>query len=991
MNNHESIITLSIKEADADKQLVFLFHVQLDGEVIVNNKSLSEDESQSARDLSAQYNALFESHDDPVLLLTELKVLGVELFNLWFKDAWPLISQQLKPGARRTLIIASDIADVLNLPWELIQTQTDTFAGLDPKFTIRRLPSKDKPLAEFASALRPRPVRILFMACAPQDVPQLDFEREEEAIFKVLAKAGTNIAFHSGDAGSFDELRDLINEFDPHIVHLTGHGAVKKDGLGYFYFEDERGAADPRSSIEMREELFGGSNVQLAFISGCQTGKAPPVAAIGGICQGLVSEEIPLAIGWAASIADDIATDFAAAFYRTLATGQTVDRALIQARPAIKDVCDNRGYPGWTLPVLYCATTQSLLFDARSQPDPPPRRGAVQRPLEGMTEGYAEHFVGRRREIQRLLPAMREGAIQTLILTGIGGAGKSTLATRLARKLESDGWKPIPISSTKDVKLSAARLIQSCGDAFLDAGLHDAVATLNNAQIPVDMRLRFIISTLNKHPFLLVLDNFEENLDEQTRGITDENVREFYKHLLSHLVQGSRAIITCRYLPSDVKMDDVKNVAREEALGDFPEPSFMKFLMRDAVIERRYQNVELPRELLRELHRLFGGTPRFIAQIREAIKTMTADVLKAELEKVKLPAGVEKSVLEEKRDRYCEEIFTARLYGYLSEESRRALSRIAVYNTAVSVEGIAAAAGIEVERARDFLREWQNRALACKDIELGIDDLWSVYGLLRRWLLSPERLSEEDRLAAHHAAGDFLREMVGQKRAGELGMNWVACLTEARAQYIEAKDYLLAREATDRISGFLTGQGLYDSLVEINHEMLECEEHPGPMSWIARAYLDRGDYAEAREWYERCLATAGESEPKEAAVALHQLASIDLNVGDYDSARLNFQKSLEITQQIGDRAGEAATFYQLGIMAYQSGRAVEGMRLVAMCFLIDQSIGHGDTESDFKMLSQMAAQLSYTQEQFDAMLGEVIEAYKADRGRGLIDAAFQKS
>lgn len=59
MNNHEAIITLSIKEANADKQPVFLFHVQLDGEVMINNKSLSPDESQSARDMSKRRSLIF--------------------------------------------------------------------------------------------------------------------------------------------------------------------------------------------------------------------------------------------------------------------------------------------------------------------------------------------------------------------------------------------------------------------------------------------------------------------------------------------------------------------------------------------------------------------------------------------------------------------------------------------------------------------------------------------------------------------------------------------------------------------------------------------------------------------------------------------------------------------------------------------------------------------------------------------------------------------
>jgi hypothetical protein len=43
-------------------------------------------------------------------------------------------------------------------------------------------------------------------------------------------------------------------------------------------------------------------------VSGCQLGKAP-WEALAGICQSLVGAEVPLAVGWAASIADDLATN----------------------------------------------------------------------------------------------------------------------------------------------------------------------------------------------------------------------------------------------------------------------------------------------------------------------------------------------------------------------------------------------------------------------------------------------------------------------------------------------------------------------------------------------------------------------------------------------------------------------------------------------------------------------------------------------------------
>src|SRR5260370_21671394 len=153
-------------------------------------------------------------------------------------------------------------------------------------------------------------------------------------------------------------------------------GFVKDDGLGWFAFEDERGATDLHSSVEMARHLFAGTSVQCAFVSGCQTGKAPPINAMGGICQGLVREGVPLAIGWAASIADDLATQLAQGFYGTLTGGETVDRALVVARQAIAEACEERDDPAWALPVLYSSTTQSLVFDP--DPDRPEKRPSRQ-------------------------------------------------------------------------------------------------------------------------------------------------------------------------------------------------------------------------------------------------------------------------------------------------------------------------------------------------------------------------------------------------------------------------------------------------------------------------------------------------------------------------------------------------------------------------------------------------------------------------------------
>lgn len=68
-----------------------------------------------------------------------------------------------------------------------------------------------------------------------------------------MEKAG-NVVIDSGDMGSFEELRQRINESQPHIVHLTGHGIVGEDGLGCFAFEDEQSSSALLSVVARREK-----------------------------------------------------------------------------------------------------------------------------------------------------------------------------------------------------------------------------------------------------------------------------------------------------------------------------------------------------------------------------------------------------------------------------------------------------------------------------------------------------------------------------------------------------------------------------------------------------------------------------------------------------------------------------------------------------------------------------------------------------------------
>ena len=88
----EPTITLSIKEAGERPNSTYLFHILQNGTPLTSNQSLSLPESQAVREGKAALRPLAGS-------------------------SWEKITKAVPVGALRFLVIASDIPEILNLPW----------------------------------------------------------------------------------------------------------------------------------------------------------------------------------------------------------------------------------------------------------------------------------------------------------------------------------------------------------------------------------------------------------------------------------------------------------------------------------------------------------------------------------------------------------------------------------------------------------------------------------------------------------------------------------------------------------------------------------------------------------------------------------------------------------------------------------------------------------------------------------------------------------
>ncbi|MBI3269775.1 MAG: CHAT domain-containing protein [Planctomycetes bacterium] len=451
----------------------------------------------------------------------------------------------------------------LEAPWELLAPRDRTFLGEDPRTELEPIRRLGRATAQPPpSAFR---LSILFMAAAPTGVRVLDFEAEEAAILRAcdpeLGAQGLDLVVEESG-----ELRRLaVRVADPHappdVLHLSCHGTLR-DGHADLLLETDEGAPETVSADALGREL-GEHRPRLIFLSACHSAEASGI--VDSTARAMVARGFPAVLGWAAAVGDVDATLFASTLYRRLSLHESVEAALAAAR---RDLLrpPSRALPepsdDWHLARLYLGPAGGgVLASGTARRAPPPdtllrefldprtRQVPVARPAE---------FVGRRRQLQAVLRALRKRTGPGVLIHGLGRHGKSSLAARVRQRLAPHALALVFGEAMQ--AYHARSLLERCAQAIGT----DASRRLIEAALPdVDRdagRLESVLRQLlegecrQERPLLLVIDDLERILIDPL----DDGLHRVHPDLVATLravIRGfaaaadtdSRLLFTSRY------------------------------------------------------------------------------------------------------------------------------------------------------------------------------------------------------------------------------------------------------------------------------------------------------------------------------------------------------------------------------------------------------------------------------------------------------------
>ena len=838
----------------------------------------------------------------------------------------------------KLLVLAiANLAKLPHLPWEVLHDREGFLIDRTfPKVVPVRWTKGEVVTSEPAD----RPLRVMFMATDPEGVePRLNFEGEEGRILDTTR--GAALTLRVEESGCVSELKKTWrrygdNHFD--VFHLTGHASIADDGQPFFITETETGDRYDAKAGEIVDALRF-RLPRLVFLSGCRTGQAGEQGATPSMAEALLNLGLTAVLGWGRPIGDEVATLAAACLYESLASANS----LVEAIAATYQKLREQNISNWYLLRLYGRGKLDVSLAALVLPLGDrllPLTSEIEQlfldPDDATTPRVVrrEDFVGRRRILQTCLRRL-QGNDLGVLLHGMGGLGKTTVAKRLLERIadpQNSNYDTIFIFKQFDEGKLLQDLARNCTS---EAG-HEVL----NGKLPLMQKLtKFLKEGMNERDrcLMFVLDDFEENLEENAFGawVLKYEVVEPLMALVSAIARSGlrhRLIVTCRY---DFNLPDVALNARL-----FRVPLFS---LRGVDLKKKcdrlagFQLPMLSREdaeplvaLQKQAIAVADGNPRLL----EWLAAILPNDLLTEAQKQEVLDRMNAKQIE-----FRENILAETLLAQQSPDLREMLKLGLVFDLPVP-ELVFAMVCEGVEN----LKVHQVRAKAIGLLEVN-GDLYRVPKILVE-LLSPEFTQEIYATAVRELYRVWYQESESSTEEQKLEIHRLALLG-------------YEKEIAAEIGVILTNQWINKSrfreAIHLCESTLKVTENYRILHQLARSQQVLGEVDLAKNNYQKALDVSPSEttdEQKDKSAIIHNLADIYVQQGQVDQAITLYQQSLEIKESIGSVQGKAATLHQMAGIYAQQGQVDQAINLCQQSLEINERIG--DVQGKAATLHQMA-------------------------------------
>ncbi|WP_196425644.1 tetratricopeptide repeat protein [Amycolatopsis camponoti] len=851
------------------------------------------------------------------------------------------------------------------LPWEsLPDPVTSRPLALCPLVTVFRQVQAPK------VRKIPGPLRILVAISAPErgGGALLDYERELRNVVAAVRGA------RAGDAdvrvvpfATTAAIRAALDEAPAHVLHLSCHG-----GPGVLVLEDDDGAARAVTGEELVEEAVPpGMMPPVICLAACYT-DVPGEEGAPSLAANLIEHGASAIIGTETSVTDWYATALFARVYQELAQSSVPDvvAAVADARRIVQLYLAASEHPResilaaldeWSVVTVLAGSGSMRVFDPAEQERVSWPRS---RSVGGLLwRGHGE-FVGRRRE-QRALPAALAGrAVSGVVLHGIGGVGKTTLAAELLQHLQ------FPVVAVCTGEVSVDDVLAAVTGALrrhlaTQGGYEQLLRIVGYAsQVSEAWQDRFLAlceEVFSQVPVLLVLDNFEDNLTNRRLG--DDALANLLARWATDPGE-SRLLVTSRYefsLPGDAHRH-----LRSSLVGPMSMAETFKLIWSLPALDR------LDDDDLEKVWRLVGGHPRSLEYLDALLNhgharyhDVTARLSKALQAHPKAQAAVTADTLDAALAQtvtlIADDVLLDALLRTLEKHpgARELLLGASVYREPFGLDALLFQIG-DVDEDAAHVPEYEGAQQHISDVleQQHIPLAEFDIGKLPAHVLAQVQ-SDLDELAAvpmpprssSYDLGDLVAALAAtslltvDSEAGVVFVHrWTASALERRCRDDELRQ--AHRKAAEywnwriRVWPQDREADLHDAL-EARHHLIAGDQldEAEAISWtIARRLHAVGGWDHELALIHHTLAVLARTVDQQVPWQ-HQLGILAQARGDYTEAERRYTDALTILEELGDRARMASSYGQLGMLAQARGDYTEAERRYTDSLTIKKEFG----------------------------------------------------